>query len=326
MSRSSLVSLAAQPRAERLAQQAASLLETTKPRITRLVTITAAVGFAMAALGRTWALAELLIAVLGCIVGTAMSAAGANALNQLMERHRDARMPRTVGRPLPQDRVEPRAVLLTGSALCVLGVVTLWATCGPVPAAISAICVLTYLALYTPMKVVSIWSTLVGAIPGALPPLIGWTAASQATGWAAGWAAALEPGGVSLFLLMTVWQLPHFLAIAWLYREDYAAGGYRMLPVIDPRGVATAPAIVLTAFALIPLTLLPAYAMPELLGFAYLSVAWATGIVYLALAVRLAITRTRRDARAVFIASIVHLPLLLIVMVAEAFVRVLILN
>ena len=294
-----------------------ALIETTKPGISRLVTITAVVGFAMAGLGRPWIGSELLLAAAGCIVGTWLSAAGANALNMWMERGRDARMARTASRPLPSGRLSASAVLRFGAALSVAGVLVLWVTVGIVPAMVAIACVVSYLALYTPLKTVNPAATLAGAIPGALPPLIGWTAATEASGWA----GLTEAGGLSLFTLMFVWQLPHFFAIAWLYRDDYAKGGYRMLPIIDRTGRLTAGTILVTAVMLLPLTLAPAWAMPQLLGWAYSSIAGVTGLVYIGLCARVWWTRARDDARRVFIASIIHLPVLLVAMVGEAFVR-----
>lgn len=293
------------------------LIATTKPGITRLVTTTAVVGFAMSGLGQVWTTNALLLAAAGCIIGTALAAGGANALNQWMERDRDGRMPRTANRPLPNNRLRSGTVLAWGSILSIAGCVLLWATVGLVPAAVAAACVVSYLAFYTPLKTMHPAATLAGAIPGALPPLIGWTAAIPN----ASWSSLLDPGGVSLVALMFVWQLPHFFAIAWMYREDYAAGGYRMLPIIDRSGVITALTILATAAVLLPLTVLPALAMPELLGFAYIAVAVISGVAYLAACGKLLSTRARGDAKRVFIASIIHLPLLLVLMVGEALVR-----
>lgn len=290
----------------------ASAIETTKPGITRLVTITALVGFCLAAFAMPWSFGDLAVALLGCVTGTALSASGANALNQWMERDRDARMARTATRPLPAADLQPRTVLLLGLLLCVAGIAVLLVVNGPAPAAISLACVVSYLVMYTPLKPVSVTSTLVGAIPGALPPMIGWTAA-----YGGGWGSLTDAGGISLFTLMFVWQLPHFLAIAWMYREDYAAGGYRVLPVVDTSGRATAITILITAALLLPATLWPVVAIDGL-GWLSGTVAVVTGLGYLALCVRLVQDRTTAAARRVFFASIAHLPLLLVVMVADA--------
>ena len=301
-----------------------ALAECTKPRITRLVTITAGVGFAMAALGRepgAWTIADLLLRGGGCLAGTAMSAAGASALNQWMERGRDALMPRTAARPLPGGRVGPGAVLGAGLALCVTGVAVLWAMAGAGPAALSLATIVIYLLIYTPLKPVTPLSTLVGAVPGALPPLIGWTAASAEPGLGSLWGPGAA-GGWVLFLIMFVWQIPHFLAIAWMYREDYARGGYRVLPVLDTDGGSTAVTILAWAALLIPVTAAPAVIGGAGAGgrasSAYLFAALVMGAVFLALSLRLAQSRARPEARTVFIASVVHLPVLLVALVADA--------
>lgn len=294
----------------------ASLVETTKPGITRLVTITSLVGFVLAATARAWTWQNLLIALLASGAGTALSAAGANAINQFMERSRDARMNRTMRRPLPENRLSPAAVLGTGVLLGIAGIALLWATVGAVPALISLACVLVYVLIYTPLKPVTVFSTLVGTIPGALPPLIGWTAAKGGS-----WASLLDAGGLSLFALMTVWQMPHFMAIAWMYRDDYARGGYRVLPVVDATGRRTATAIALWTSALLPASILPAIVMPEQVGVPYVLIACVTGCGFAWLAARLLRTRERTDARRLFFGSILHLPVLLIAMSSEALIR-----
>ncbi len=301
---------------------ARALIETTKPGITRLVTITALVGFALSVLvHESVPVLTLAITGLGTLFGTALSASGANALNQWYEVSRDARMKRTCARPIPAGRVPATTVLWFGSLLSLLGALILALACGPIPAGISLVCVISYVLIYTPMKPASAWSTLVGAVPGALPPLIGWTAAAPM----AGAGSLIEPGGLALVALMMVWQIPHFMAIAWMYREDYARGGMRMLPVIDPSGVRTASVVLLTGVLLIVATVAPVVAMPGVLGMVSLVVAIGTGLAFLYLCIRLAQRRTTKAARAVFFASIIHLPVLLIVMVGEAFVRVVVL-
>ncbi|HYF13706.1 MAG TPA: heme o synthase [Phycisphaerales bacterium] len=296
---------------------ARALLETTKPGITRLVTMTAGVGFVLAASGRSWAIPELVVTGSACLAGTALSAAGANSLNQWMERSRDARMDRTRKRPIPSGDLSPRAVAAAGAVLCVAGLAVLLAGCGLVPMLVSLACIVSYLAFYTPMKPATTLATFVGAIPGALPPMIGSAAASTL----AGWDALREPAGLALFCLMFVWQVPHFLALAWLYRDDYAKGGYAVLPVVDPKGDSTAWTVALWSAALIPATLLPAVVMPDLLGWPYVVVAGLSGAAFFAVAVRLVRSRARARARAVFLASIMHLPALLVAMTAESLLR-----
>lgn len=303
-----------------LAQTLYAIVETTKPGITRMVTITSAVGFVMAAVGRSWMLGELLLAAAGCLLGTALSASGANTLNQWMERRRDGLMKRTAGRPLPSGRLSARTALIAGIVLCVVGVAGLAMTTGFVPAAVSLATILLYLLVYTPLKPVTPLATLVGSVPGALPPLIGWTAAS-----AAGGVGSLgEAGGWALFLIMFVWQVPHFLAIAWMYRDDYAQGGHKVLPAMDPTGTRTAQTIMLWTVCLIPVVLAPAFMMPHLLGPLYLTVAAVTTLWFLLRAAKLSVSRTRDDARATFIASVIHLPLLFMAMVADAMIGVVI--
>lgn len=302
--------LLASGRADSFAAKARAIIETTKPGITRMVTITAIVGFIAGAIDRSWTTSALIGVLAWCIIGTVLSSSGANALNMWWERARDARMARTAGRPLPRGAVEPSLVLFWGIALSVLGVAVLALGSGLAAASVSLACILSYVLVYTPLKPVTSFSTLVGAVPGALPPLIGWAAAIGS------WQSLTTGGGWSLFGLMFVWQLPHFLAIAWMYREDYRLGGYPVLPVLDPTGVATSGAMLCTAFIQIPATLLPLITLDRL-GLAYLLVALLTGSGYLWLSFRLARERTRKAARNVFLASIAHLPLLLIAMVLD---------
>lgn len=329
MERSAVGTVSLEPPATSLGMQAAvltpmnrrgwrAILETTKPGITRLVTITSMVGFVMSAVSRSWVWTDLVLTALVCMVGTALSAAGANSINQYMERDRDALMPRTLRRALPTKRATPGAVLGAGVGLSIAGVGTLlWL--GLVPAVISLACIVSYIAVYTPSKTRTTLSTLLGAIPGALPPLIGWSAASTTPGWA----SLLEMGGLSLFAIMFVWQIPHFMAIAWLYREDYAKGGYMVLPVIDPGGKLTAATVAMWTVALLPATILPAMVMPTLLGPVYISVAVLTTLALGFLAFRLIKGRERPQARALFFGTIMQLPLLFLVMVGEAIARTL---
>ncbi len=292
------------------------IIETTKPRITKMVAVTAGVGFAVGALGRTWAVGEFLLAALWCLLGTALSSAGANTLNQWMERERDARMTRTAARPLPEGRITPAQAFVAGVLMAGAGVGLLWAASGVVAASISLGTIAVYLLLYTPLKPVTSLATLVGAVPGALPPLIGWAAANEPSGWS----SLADPGAWALFLIMFVWQIPHFLAIAWMYREDYAQGGYRVLPMGDTTGNWTAASILAWTVVLVPVTLAPVALMEVGPGPGYFVTALGTGLAFLYLALRLARWRTRELARATFIASIIHLPLLLVVLVADTMI------
>lgn len=298
----------------------AAVLELAKPRITRLVVITTGVGFALAAVGQAWHPLELAWRLALCLIGTAFSSAGANALNQWWERDRDALMRRTRLRPLPAGELTPRAALLAGLVFSFVGLAIL-AVVGLVPAVISLLTIASYVLVYTPMKPLTPLNTLVGAVPGALPPLIGWTAGF--TGALApmdpqGWGSLKLPGGWLLFILMFAWQIPHFLAIAWMYREDYARGGYRMLPQTDPTGIKTRTNILFWSIALIPVTMAPAFILHDRLSLVSGIAAGLSGLVFLGLCVRLVRNQTDAHARSVFLASIMHLPLLLLVMVGDA--------
>jgi protoheme IX farnesyltransferase len=177
---------------------------------------------------------------------------------------------------------------------------------------VSLATVLVYLLLYTPLKPVTPQATLIGAVPGALPPLIGYSAAAGSA------ASLVEPGALALFAIMFIWQIPHFLAIAWIYRDDYAKGGYRVLPVVDRGGGRTARAMLLWAGLLIPAALAPAWTMKPVAAAVYGVLAAAMGLAYFWLTLRVARTRERADARRAFIASVIHLPLLLVLIVACA--------
>ncbi|MFO0861817.1 MAG: heme o synthase [Phycisphaerales bacterium] len=294
-----------------------SIVEAGKPGITRMVTITTLVGFVLSAMGRQASWGELAILVVGCAVGTALSSLGANTLNEWLERDRDALMPRTAHRPLPQQRLTPRVALAAGLIESVLGLAVLVLMANAWAALVSLACIVTYVAIYTPMKLKSPVSVLVGAIPGALPPLIGWAGAAGG----AGDRTLVEWGGWSLFILMFVWQIPHFMAIAWMYRADYSLGGFRVLAAEDPTGVRTARNMIGWAVALLPATLMPAWAMPDRLGLAYSVFATVSGLAFLWLTMGFWKARSRDAARKVFFASIIHLPLLLMFLVGEAVVR-----
>lgn len=299
----------------------AAYLELTKPGIVQLVTVTSAVGLLLAALssGGVTPLGLLLTSV-ACLAGVVLSAAGANTLNQVMEAGRDAAMPRTSTRPVPSGRVGPAAASVFGAACSVLGVAVLALGCGTAPALVSLVTIITYLFFYTPLKPVTPAATLVGAVPGALPPMIGWTAASA--GPAAG---LLEPAGWSLFLIMFLWQVPHFLAIAWMYRGDYRLGGYPVLPVVDPSGERTARQTLIWTAALLPASLTPAILLGDVLSPIYVVVAVVLGMVFMRSSWRLARERTDAAARRLFFASIIYLPVLLLATVADALVTTLLL-
>ncbi|MGD9688989.1 MAG: heme o synthase [Phycisphaerales bacterium] len=303
-----------------------AIVELGKPRITRLVAITALGGLALSLVGRGAPAApvpwlHLAVAATACALGTALCSGGANGFNQVMESSLDARMHRTRRRPIPSGRVSPALASLASSLMLAIGAAILWAFCGQASASAAILTAATYVLLYTPLKRVTVLNTWVGTIPGALPPLIGWCAGAYAFARgseSAGWAALAEPGGWSLVTLMVVWQIPHFLALAWLHREDYARGGMRMLPVIDPTGRATMLQIVIWSALLVPASLSPWLVMPDRVGLLYAGVAAVTGVGYFVEAARLTGDRTPARARRVFLASVIHLPVLMLALAVSA--------
>lgn len=274
--------------------RAADLLELAKPRIAALVLITTAVGYLLAA-GDSIGLVPLLHA----LAGTALAAAGANALNQVLERDLDARMHRTCDRPIPSGRLTASDAAVFGLISAVAGVGYLAATLNTLTAAVAAATIGSYVLLYTPLKRRTPWCTVVGAVPGALPPVIGWTAAR----------GSLDVPVLTLFAILFVWQIPHFWSIAWLYRDDYRRAGFPMLPVIDVDGSRTArQTIGLIAF-LIPVSLVPAWLGHA--GSAYFGLALLLGAAFFAFGLLFARVRSRSSARQLMIVSILYLPLLL---------------
>jgi protoheme IX farnesyltransferase len=268
----------------------ADYLELTKPRITLMVVMTALVGYVMGARGPV-SLARLAVA----LAGTGLVAAGASTLNMLLERRTDALMLRTRNRPVAAGRLRAAEALAFGLGLTVAGLALLRFGTGPLAAAVALVTWATYLFAYTPLKTRTSLSTIVGAFPGALPPVIGWTAAR----------GQIEPGAVVLFAILFLWQIPHFLAIAWIYREDYARGGLPMLPVLDPAGVVTGRQAVANSLALLLVSVVPTIA--GLAGRVYLAGAVALGVAFTSVAVWSAIRRTAAAARALFLASVVYL-------------------
>lgn len=273
--------------------------ELVKARLSLLTVATAMAGFALGVDG-PWT--YLLLAA--TLAGTALSAAGAAALNQWWERESDALMKRTRQRPLPAGRIAPSDALLVGLVLSASGVGCLALLVNPLSACLAAATILLYLLVYTPLKRVTTLNTIVGAVPGALPPLIGWTAAR----------GAVNAEGLTLFAVLFLWQMPHFLAIAWLYRADYAQAGFRMLPEGDEQGLVTGRQAVIYALALLAVSLLPS------VFFGYSAVyfygALLLGAAYTFLAGRFACSGgSVGAARALFLGSIAYLPCLLGLMV-----------
>jgi len=274
--------------------------ELTKVRLNALVLVTTAVGFALAELEAIdWPRLAWTCA------GTALAAASASLFNQLFERRRDALMHRTRGRPLPARQVHPAAVFSAALVTGYGGAALLGLQVGLLPAALAAINILLYAALYTPLKPHTTFNTLVGAVCGAIPPVIGWTAVT----------GSIDPGAWLLGGLLFVWQLPHFLALAWLYREDYARGGHEMLPVRDHDGEITAQVMLLTTLPLIPLAL-SATAL-GLAGMWSAIVTLAAGVFFTWRSHGFYRTRDDRSARRVFLASISYLPIVLAAMTLD---------
>jgi protoheme IX farnesyltransferase len=268
-------------------------LALTKPRITWLILMSTGVGYFFGAkAGWHW------VTLLHTIIGTGLMASGTAALNQWYEREADAKMRRTKARPLPSGKLEESRALLFGLLISAAGFFELQLAVNELAALLGAVTLASYLFLYTPLKQRSPHSTTIGAIPGAIPPLIGYAAASGRLTWEA-WV---------LFAILFLWQFPHFYAIAWMYREDYERAGIRMLPVVEPDGESTARRIVLYSLVLIPISLIPKYLL--MAGNIYLFGALALGLLFLYAGVRISFDRTRQEARRVLLASVVYLPVL----------------
>ena len=268
----------------------ADYLELTKPRITLTVVMTALVGYVMGTRGPV-SFPRMGVA----LAATALVAAGASALNMLLERRTDALMLRTRNRPVAAGRLRPGEALAFGLAVTIAGLLILYFGAGPLAALVAFVTWASYLFAYTPLKTRTSLSTIVGAFPGALPPVIGWAAAR----------GQIEPGAVVLFAILFLWQIPHFLAIAWIYREDYARGGLPMLPVLDPAGVVTGRQAVANSLALLLVSVVPTIA--GLTGRVYFVGAVCLGIAFTSVAVWSALRRTAAAARGLFLASILYL-------------------
>ena len=271
-----------------------------KARLTFLVLLTTLVGFHLGVRGAPdyWLM-------LHTVLGTALVACGAAALNQLLEREYDALMRRTADRPLPSGRMQPETVLIFGGVCSMAGLLYLAFAVNLLTSLLGAITLASYIFIYTPLKRVTWLNTAVGAIPGALPPVMGWTAArNELTG--EGWA---------LFAILFFWQIPHFLAIAWMYRDEYAQAGFVMLPSVDPEGYRTGRQAVSHTLGLLTVSLSPF--LVKLVGSLYLVGALTLGIVFVGAAVLFSRQLTRPRARQLFFVSILYLPLLLGLMVFD---------
>jgi len=277
-------------------------IELTKPRITWLILMSTAIGYFFGLPGQAtwWDFLKNVpfLSLFFTVLGTGLLASGTAALNQWYEREADRKMRRTAMRPLPSGRMSPGGALVFGIALSVAGFVALWLGVNLISALIGAFTLASYLFLYTPMKQRTWWSTTVGAVPGAMPPLIGYAAA----------AGAMSRESLVLAAILFLWQFPHFYSIAWMYKEDYANAGIRMLPVVEPDGRSTARQIVLYGIALIPVSLAPAFL--GMSGRIYLVGALLLGLWFLYSGVRVALDRTTARARSVLVSSVMYLPLI----------------
>jgi heme o synthase len=279
---------------------AAVLSELFKTRLTVLVVLTTLVGFYLGARGSVnyWLMIH-------AVLGTAMVAAGAAALNEFLESDLDAKMKRTASRPIPSGQMSAETALAIGAACSAGGLIYLAFGVNLTTAVLGAVTLCSYLFVYTPLKRVTSLNTAIGAIPGALPPLMGWTAAR----------GEITNEGWALFAILFFWQLPHFLAIAWIYREDYARAGFAMLPVLDPTGERTGRQALSHTLGLLPISLCPF--VFKLVGPVYLGGALILGAGFLWCAFRFSRELSVARARALFYASILYLPLLLGLMVLD---------
>ena len=267
------------------------LLILTKVRVNALVVATTAGGFYMGSPD-----AMDLTALAATVIGTGLVAGGAAALNQISERDLDRLMDRTRMRPVADGRMGVREARLVAWGVSIAGLALLALMANALATAIAAVTLAIYAFVYTPMKRMTSFSTVVGAVPGALPPMIDWAAAR----------GSVDAPAWALFLIVFLWQLPHFLAIAWLYREDYARASFPMLPVVDPDGASTARQSLLYATALLPISVLPSAL--GMTGLVYAIAAFVLGLAFIATGVRFAIRRTKPNARLLFLASLVYLP------------------
>jgi protoheme IX farnesyltransferase len=278
--------------------------ELSKARLSGLVVLTAAAGYLMALRPGAGG-AGSRTALAGVLLGVALAACGANALNQVMEVERDALMHRTRRRPLPAHRIGRGEALAWGLGASGAGVLLLATLTNGLTAALGLVNILIYLLIYTPLKPRSPANTLVGAVVGAIPPVMGWTAAT----------GALGTGAYMLAAILFIWQVPHFLALAWLNRADYAAGGFRMLPSVDPSGRISGALVLVHSLALLPVTL--ALALARLTDGFYVIGALGLGLWLVWLALRLARRCDAENARRLFLASVIYLPLLLALMTCD---------
>ncbi len=281
-------------------RRAADYIQLIKPRLVVMILITTAAGFYLGAQQTIeW------IRCLHTLIGAGLAAAGVLGLNQYLERDVDAQMKRTQDRPLPDGRMNPLEALIVGAALTGSGMLYLTFIVNTLSGFVLSLIVVSYLFLYTPLKRKTSLCTLVGAVPGALPPVVGWVAAR----------GSLTGEAWVLFTILFLWQIPHSLAIAYIYREDYAKAGFRLLPVIHPDGASTCRQIVINCVALLGIGLLPA--LYNIAGSIYFFTALLSGIAFLAFGIYLARAHSVKAARYVLYASLLYLPVVFITMALD---------
>lgn len=282
-----------------------SYIELTKPRIAMMVVVTASIGYFLGAneAGTNFGVSYYLMAMLG----TGLAGCGASVLNQYIERDVDGKMNRTKGRPLPSGVISPAAALYLGVAMVMGGMALLLIKVNLWTAFLVLQSAFLYVLVYTPMKRLTWWNTSVGAIPGAMPMLIGWAAATNSVS---------SPGPWILFAVLYIWQHPHFFAIAWMYREDYARGNLKMLPVVKPDGKSMFAQVIGFSVVMLPVSLLPT--IIGMSGWLYFGGALALGVMFLAYSVVFNRERDERSARTLMRASLIYLPLLLIVIALDS--------
>lgn len=280
----------------------------TKPDVTFLVVLTTAAGFYLGATGPIDAGAGY-VSMFNAVFGTTLVGAGTAALNHYIERASDAKMRRTSARPLPLGALHPAEALAFGSALILAGGIYLLLFSNLLACSLALLTTLLYLGLYTPLKKHTTWATAIGAFPGAIPPLVGWAAAR----------GSLNEGAWLLFAILFLWQFPHFYAIAWMYREDYARAGIQMLPVVDPTGAATFGQIIFTAAILVPVSLLPS--VIGLAGSSYFFGAFLIGLLLLEASLWASRSRTNVRAKWLMHATVAHIPLLLGLLMLDKVVK-----
>ncbi len=299
--KSPAVSLPAMDDAASRRELISAILELSKARLSLMVVLTSAAGFYMGhQAGQPWILPFFIT-----IFGTALLAAGAAALNQVLEVEHDSLMKRTSTRPLVTGVLPVSAGIAFGLATSLTGFLMLAFGANLLTAGLGLLTLASYLFIYTPLKRRSVWNTLMGAIPGALPPLMGWTAAT----------GSIDFRGLLLFALLFTWQIPHFMAIAWIYRDEYREAGYRMLPGIDPEGLRCGRQSVVFSFALVQVGVL--MAMQSMSGTVFLVLGTLLGLGMVFLAIRFSLKPVRATARSLFFGSIIYLPFQLILMVAD---------